>query len=395
MNQADRVGIGLVGVGFLAETRVRCYGQAAHGELVAVCSRRPDRSSAFARRHGIANSYATLDELLKDPRVQMVDLCVPNHLHRPLAEQAARAGRHVVCTKPLTAYVGQDLPDDAPDEAVSGRDRAQMRALATEDADAMVRAADRAGVQLMYGENWVYAPSVGRAADLIASSDGAILEMHGNESHSGSHSPYSKLWRHTGGGALLRLGSHPVGAMLYLKRCEGDRRDGQPIRPVQVTAEVADLSLAGEASGRMHLETGWVDVENWGCVTIGFSDGTRGVAWGSDNMLGGMESRLEVLGSNCRFRCNLSPHDLLEAYAPTEEAFQNQYLMEKLSSKSGWSTPLPDEDWSSGHLAMCTDFVEAVRGGRPALSTGELGADVVKVIYGAYESAARGCRVMF
>ena len=45
--------------------------------------------------------------------------------------------------------------------------------------------------------------------------------MHGWEAHSGSHSPYSKDWRRTGGGALLRLGAHPSGAMLWFKQTEG------------------------------------------------------------------------------------------------------------------------------------------------------------------------------
>ena len=67
--------------------------------------------------------------------------------------------------------------------------------------------------------------------------------------------------------------------------------------------------------------------------------------------------------------------------------------MEKLETKAGWSTPLPDEDWSSGHLAMCQDFVDAVAQKRPAKASGSLGLDVVKVIYGAYLAAAAGTRV--
>src|SRR5207244_8517217 len=137
---------------------------------------------------------------------------------------------------------GQDLPPDPSDAEISGRDRRQMLAVATDDARAMVTAAERAGVRLMYGENWVYAPSVRKTERLIAASGGVILEMRGGECHSGSHSPYSKVWRHTGGGALLRMGSHPIGGMLYLKQQEGLARLGRPIRPVAVTAETGDVS---------------------------------------------------------------------------------------------------------------------------------------------------------
>ncbi|NJN96304.1 MAG: hypothetical protein HC875_20415 [Anaerolineales bacterium] len=67
--------------------------------------------------------------------------------------------------------------------------------------------------------------------------------------------------------------------------------------------------------------------------------------------------------------------------------------MEKTSTSAGWSTPLPDEDWSSGHLAMCQDFVAAVAENRPARADGQLGLEVIRVIYAAYLAAATGQRV--
>lgn len=395
MSQTTSVGVGVVGAGFLAETRARCYPRTGgvRGRIVAVASRSRKSAADFGERHGVAHVCEDLDELLALPEVQLVDLCVPNHLHRPFAEAAARAGKHVVCTKPLTAYVGQDLPADAPDEAVSATPRAKMLELAVADAQAMVDTAKEHGVQLMYGENWVHAPSIRRARELLLSSGGVALELRGWESHNGSHTPYSKLWRYTGGGALIRLGAHPIGAMLHLKHAEGMALDGAPVRPVAVTCEVADLSVAAARGSSTHVATGWKDVENWGSCVISFSDGTRGTALGSDNQLGGMESKLELMGSNFHLKCNLSPNDLLRSYAPEEGVFGDGYMMEKASTQAGWNTPIPSEDWSSGHLAMCEDFVTAVAEGRPALSDGELGLEVTRVVYAAYLSAAEGRRV--
>ena len=113
--------------------------------------------------------------------------------------------------------------------------------------------------------------------------------MRGGECHSGSHSPYSKRWRTAGGGALLRLGVHPIGAMLHLKRQEGLRRWGRPIRPRAVVAEVGDLTQTPgfEAEERHWIGTGWVDVENWASAVLTFDDGTRGIIWASDAVLGG------------------------------------------------------------------------------------------------------------
>ena len=117
------------------------------------------------------------------------------------------------------------------------------------------------------------------------------------------------------------------------------------------------------------------------------------MAYGSDNMLGGMESKLEVMGSRCHLKCNMTPNDLLRAFAPDGEAFGEEYIMEKLDSGAGWTTPIPDEDYSSGHIAMCADFLHAVSEGRPALSDGRLGLEVTRVVYAAYASAEEGSRV--
>ena len=191
MPPLKHVGIGLIGAGFLARTRMRCYAQVSgyHAEVVAVAARQRPAHRTFAQTHGIANAFGDYHDVLAMPEVDVVDVCVPNLLHREIAVAAAQAGKHVICTKPLTAYVGQDLPAD---QAAAQTPRAEMLRLALEDADAMNSAAQENGVQLMYGENWVYAPSITRAEGLIFKSGGAILEMRGGESHSGSHSPYSK-----------------------------------------------------------------------------------------------------------------------------------------------------------------------------------------------------------
>jgi predicted dehydrogenase len=397
MNRNSEIGIGVIGAGFIAETRARCYAKAGgiRGRVVAVADTDEERGRSYADQFSVAKCLTDAQELLALPEVDMVDLCVPNHLHRPMTEMAAEAGKHIICTKPLTAYVGQDLPSSASDDEIAGRERRDMLALVVEDAQAMVAAAEKAGVLLMYGENWVFSPSIAKAAELAAAAAGTIVEMRGGECHSGSHSPFSKLWRYTGGGALLRLGAHPVGSMIYLKRLEGLGSDGKAIRPVSVSAEVGDLSKipSVEREDKEWFARGWQGVENWGSALLTFDDGSRGIVWASDTMLGGMESKLEIFMSNCRMICNLSPNNLVEAFAPDPGVFSGAYLIEKMETKAGWSTPMPDEDWTSGHQLMCQSFVSSVAEGTPAPSDGQLGLDVVKAIYSAYVSAAEGKRV--
>ena len=394
MMSKRQVNIAVIGAGFIAETRARCYaGVTGYGApIVAVAGRSKARAAAFAQRHGVPDVYDDYREILARSDVDIVDLCVPNHLHRPMTEQAAAAGKHVVCAKPLTAFDGHGLDPDTDFRAVP---RAQMLRTAVDNAEAMVAAAERARVHLMYAENWVYAPPIAKADRLAAASGGIILEMRGGECHSGSHSPYSKEWRYTGGGALLRLGVHPLAAMLHLKRQEGMRRDGRPIRPRTVVAEVGDLTRAPafQKEEKHWVGTGWVDVENWGSLILTFEDGARGVVFASDAVLGGMESSLDVFLSNARIRCNMEHTNLVQAFAPDPKIFEAEYLMEKLETKAGWSSPAPDEDWVQGHRHAIQDFVESVAEGRPPLADGRLGRDVIEVVYAGYLSAAEGHRV--
>jgi predicted dehydrogenase len=389
-----QINVALIGTGFIAETRARAYAGVSgyDARIVAVASRSRPRAAAFAQRHGVADLYDDYREILARADVDIVDLCVPNHLHRPMTEQAAAAGKHVVCAKPLTAFDGHGLDPDTDFGAIP---RAQMLRVAVDNAEAMVAATERAHVHLMYAENWVYAPPIAKADRLAAAAGGTILEMRGGECHSGSHSPYSKEWRYTGGGALLRLGVHPLGAMLYLKRQEGIRRDGRPIRPSAVVAEVGDLTrtAAFQKEERHWVGTGWVDVENWGSLILTFEDGARGVVYASDAVLGGMESSLDVFLSNARIRCNMEHTNLVQAFAPDARIFEAEYLMEKLETKAGWSAPAPDEDWAQGHRHAIQDFVESVGEGRPPLADGHLGRDVIEIVYAGYLAAAEGRRV--
>lgn len=380
MTAPDRpLRLGLVGRGFLARTRVRNYRRSIGVELAAVCASTADGARAFADEVGIAQSFGSLEEMLAQGNIDAVDLCVPNPLHRPLGEQAAAAGKHVVCTKPLVGFPGASA--DEPGDPVP-------------DAEALRAACESAGVSLCYGENWIYAPSIQRALGLHRSSGGVLLEMHGFEAHSGSHAEYAKRFETAGGGALLRLGSHPIGVMCYLKAEEGRRLHGAPTRVVAVTAECADLSRTkGTTEANTRIATGWQDVENWGLSILHFEDGSRGIAHGSDNSLGGMQSKLELRSSNALHHCRLSPNDLLSSYAAEPGTFGDSYVMEKASTDAGWNTPIPDEDWSSGQLGMCQEFATDLREGRAPQSDGWLGVEVMRVLSAAYRSARDGRRV--
>lgn len=388
-----RIGIGVLGAGFIADTRARSYHRVAgyRAEIVAVAARTPAHAAAYAVRWSVPHVYDDYRALLDRADVDVIDICAPNNLHGEIAIAAAEAGKHIICTKPLTGYFG----DPGDPDPVGHVPKRKMLEQAVQDAEAILGAARRHGVQLLYAENWVYAPAVQKALRLIEASGGTILEIRGGECHSGSHSPYSKSWRTSGGGALMRLASHPAGAALYLKGCEGRSKGSEPIKVASVVADVGHLQVARSATQRDDgwPVGGWEDIEDWGTILLTFTDGTKAVLSGSDVHLGGMTSALELCLSNARIKCQLSPTDLCQAYAPDGSVFGHEYLVEKLETSAGWSSPAPDEAWTHGHLQQVQDFVAAIAEGRPALADGELGRDVVEVIYAAYVAAEEGRRV--
>ncbi|MFH1084698.1 MAG: Gfo/Idh/MocA family oxidoreductase [Chloroflexota bacterium] len=387
------VRVGLIGAGFAAGLHAASYRRIGELDvkLVAVAATTQASAQAFAQRHGIPHAYDDVAALLAHAEINLVDLCVPNNLHEPLAIAAARAGKHIVCEKPLTGYFG------GPDAAtpVGATPRATMYAGAMASAERMVSAARAQGVMLMYAENWLYSPPIVRAERLVAASQGAILEIRAQECHSGSHARYAKEWAQAGGGALLRLGSHPLAAALWLKREEGKRREGRPIVPTAVLADVADLSrvAALRAASQRYLVDDWHDVENWSTALITFSDGTRAVIQAADTVLGGMEDTLTIYCSNCRVDCNLTHSGVVRAFAPTDATFGDEYIMEKVSTKAGWSYPAFDESFLLGYPQEIHAFCESVAYGRPPRSGAELALQVVQVVYAAYRSAEEGRRI--
>lgn len=106
MASPRRPGAAVIGSGFIGTVHVeglRRLGVTVHGILGST----PERATARAARLGVPRAYASLEELLADPAVQVVHVTSPNHLHHPQVRAILAAGRHVVCEKPLAVTSGQ------------------------------------------------------------------------------------------------------------------------------------------------------------------------------------------------------------------------------------------------------------------------------------------------
>ncbi|MGB4273701.1 MAG: Gfo/Idh/MocA family oxidoreductase [Bacillota bacterium] len=386
--------IGLIGSGFVTHLHLNAFRQVVGipVQVVAVASL-DDDLDRFAKKFNIPYYYSDYRKVLQHDEIDMIDVCVPNVLHKRVCIDAAEAGKHIICEKPLTGYFGEDLEDKTV--AVGETSKLEMYKKAVKNADEIMDAVQRNNVKLCYAEDFVYAPPVTKAKRLLEAAGGTILELRSEESHSGSHAAYSREWRLSGGGSLMRLGSHPLGLVIHLKNFEGKMKYGKPIKVKSLTAEVGNLTRvsAFQKEEKKWMVDRWKDVEDWAAVFLTFEDGTKGVVFSNDITLGGIVNTLAIYSSNAVIKVDMAANDAIKAYAPAHEIFGDEYISEKIETKAGWTFPSPDEDWMRGYPQEMQDFVEAVYYGRDPVSDGELGRQVVEVTYAAYLSAEEGRRI--
>ena len=182
----SRVKVGIVGSRFQADCIAGAVAAVPdEAEVVAVASPTPGNAQRLALRHGIATHYTAYRDLLANPDVELVSITAPNRLHARITVEAARAGKHVVCEKPLC--------------------------ITLEEADEMIDACRAAGVLLLYAEELFFAPKYVKAKQMA--DEGAFGRVHlvkQSEKHSGPHADWFWDVDQSGGGALMDLGCHGI-----------------------------------------------------------------------------------------------------------------------------------------------------------------------------------------
>jgi predicted dehydrogenase len=392
--EMERVRLGMIGSQFAAQLHLNNYSKlrGSKVDLVAVASRNKEHAAAFAKKFNIPHYYDDYRRILERKDIDVVDLCIPTDLHEEFSIEASEAGKHIICEKPLTGYFGKERKEEDVGLTVSKK---LMLKEALRGCDRVIQAVRKNRVKFMYAENWIYAPPFTKLKSLIKVSGGTILDIRAEESHSGSHAKYSRKWKTSGGGALMRLGAHPVGGVLHLKHYEGMLKYGKPICVKSVMAEVGQHTKIESfvKEKKKYVVSEWEDVEDWGVMVINFEDNSKATVFASDTVLGGVRNTLTVYLSNAVVNVNINPHNALEVYAPEPHIFGDEYIAEKLETKAGWNFPSPDEDWVRGYPRELEDFVDAIRFDREPVSGIDLARDVVEAIYAAYASAEKGMRI--
>lgn len=385
-----KVRVGLVGSGFAADLHMHAY-QRIYGvdaQVVAVSSV-ADSVTDFARKYSIPTIYRDYHDLMKDKDVDVVDICTPPALHAAMVVEFLRAGKHVICEKPFTGYFGQP-GDTVPIGKKLAKSLMYERVMA--EMEATCKAIRQAGSLFMYAEDWVYAPAVVKTAEIINATKDKILFIKAEESHSGSHAEHAARWDMTGGGALIRQGCHPLSAALHLKQVEAKAR-GEKIHIASITCDVGNVAEALPPAERTYIQSHPIDVEDWACMTVTFSDGTKATVFAGDMVLGGVRNLVETYTSGGVLHANMAPNNNLMTYMTDEQKLSNVYITEKVDRKTGWQYVCLNEEWTRGYISEVQDFMECVAHGRQPLAGLELAYETIQATYAAYWSAAEGKRI--
>src|SRR5580698_6678936 len=159
----------IIGAGFIGRVHARAL-RLLGIRLAGVVASTPARSHAAARELNAERTFDDATALIQDPGVDVVHVCTPNHLHRPMVELAIAAGKHVVCEKPL---------------GVSGAEAAALMALAKD-----------AGVVAAVPFAYRYHPMARQArAMALSGALGQIHLIHGSYLQDWLLSPGDSNWR--------------------------------------------------------------------------------------------------------------------------------------------------------------------------------------------------------
>ena len=197
--------------------------EAENCALCAVAGRSLEKAQDFQREFGFAQAYGSYDELLAAPEVEAVYIPLPNQLHYEWTLKALRAGKHVLCEKPLVPTAAQ--------------------------AEVLLAVARERGVVLMEAFAYLHSPFVAAVkAELDRGAIGEILYMESAFVTSDYDAANIRMRRETLGGSTYDLGCYTVSQILWML--------GKAPSQVQAAADISPLGVDAYTAGVMRFADG-------------------------------------------------------------------------------------------------------------------------------------------
>ena len=340
----DQLRVAIIGSAFSSNIHAEALEEVPEAKVVVACSPNRARVEEFGRKWKVPSTETDYRKVLDRTDVDLVVVGIPNDRHREVVVAAAKAGKHVILEKPIAHTL--------------------------DDADAMIAAAKKHKVKLMYAETICFSPKYVRAKKLV--DEGAIGKLYmvkQGEKHSGPHSDWFYDVRRSGGGAIMDMGCHGIEWARWMY--------GKP-KPKSVVAHCQRVLHTGRTKG-----------EDKSVVILEFEGGGIAVIEDSWAKQGGMDDRVELYGTGGVVYCDLLHGSSMETYS----AKGYGYAVEKAGETRGWTFTVFEEAHLYGFPHEMRHFVRCVLDDQTPLESGEDGRATLEIIYAAYESAGTGKKV--
>ena len=320
----------------------------------------PERSNKTASETGMEKGYASLDEVLSDSEVDVVDIVSPNYLHKEQILKSLEAGKHILCEKPL--------------------------ALNAEEASVVLDAANKSDKLLGMIFNYRFVPAMMKARELIEQGRiGDVYSFRGEYFHTGYQNPARPFsWRmdfsRSGGGAIADLGVHVIDLLGYLlgdfKSIRADLKTYVKQRPESAgSSKLVPVSV--DDAAWMHCElasggTGTIEVSRFATGTLD-------------------ELNITVYGSRGSFRFNLMDPGYLYWFDEGQKA-DGWKRLETVQHYPGAVIPTPRSviGWPRFHLENQYRFLKAIHEGTDFKPGAIEGAKAQFVLDAAFRSVESG-----
>lgn len=333
-----KVGVAVIGMGSAGCLHVDCYNSIKEkAKLIAICDKDKECAENNASMYE-ADACTDYHDVLRRKDVEIVDICLPHHLHAEAAVAAAEAGKHVLVEKPIATTL--------------------------KDADRMIAATKKAGVKFMVAENHAFIPAHQLAKELV--DKGVIGRIFLAKAYEvvGDVPVVPDTWKTSpeAVGSLLDMGVH---RFFVLRWIVGE------VKSVFAFAE----KLACE------VET---DNDDTAAVLLKFKNEALGEVDLSCCVVSEPTNRLELYGTEGTIiEDHMWEQPLM--YSSHKEGYETE----------GWVKPQVEHAPFPGYYGISfknevEHFVDCVREDKAPLVTGELGREALKIALCAYKSVKTG-----
>lgn len=375
MSEKKELRIGMIGYGFMARTHTNGYRKVGNffpelsyqPQLKAVCGRTKEKVEAFSRQWGYESIETDWKDLIARDDIDAIDICVPNNLHAEIAKAAARAGKMILCEKPLSRTV--------------------------REGEEMVEAVEEAGVENTVWYNYRRVPAVTLAKQIVDSGKlGKIFHFRANFLQDWTISPELPQ----GGEALWRMDKTVAGSGVT-----GDLLAHCIDTAMWLNGGIKDVSAVTETfiKERLHQETEKVEkveIDDACIFHCHFDNGSLGL-FESTRYARGHKAlyTFEINGENGSIKWDLHDLNRLEFFDYSDE-----------SEVRGWRSihvtdgdqPYMDKWWVPGlsigyehtFIHQVADFLESLETGKPCRPTFKDAQETQKVCEAVLNSASSG-----